>query len=231
VHRGGAVYTTFRAPGNRRGPTPEVCLLVSELASRSRTRTGPDLCDGLIETEQRDDLRRSSSLLSEVGIEAPTSDACESREAAVGLTLRPLPVPWGGAILRWAMSQNVETVRRLFTAFEGQDWQAALDLFDPAVEWSPTEGTYHGPEGVVSSLAEWFEPWEEHKVELEEVTNVGDRVLAVVHLTGRGAHSGIEIDQRFFQVYAVRGGRIIRMVEFVTRDDALDAAGVRDQES
>jgi uncharacterized protein len=129
------------------------------------------------------------------------------------------------------LQQNAETVRRLFTAFDRQDWQAALDLFDPAVEWSPTEGTYHGPEGVVSSLAEWLEPWEDHHVEVEEVMDAGDQVLAVVHLTGRGAHSGMEIDQRFFQVYAVRSGRIIRMVEFVTRDDALAAAGVQDQES
>ena len=121
---------------------------------------------------------------------------------------------------------NVEVVRRLFAAFEGEDWQAALDLFDPTVEWSPTEGTYHGPEGVVSSLVEWFGPWEEHHVQVEEVTVAGDQVLAVVHLTGRGARSGVEIDQRFFQVYAVRSGKIIRMAEFVTRDEALEAARV-----
>jgi ketosteroid isomerase-like protein len=138
-------------------------------------------------------------------------------------------VTWKRAILREAMSQeNVEAVRLLFAAFERQDWEAALDLFDPAVEWSPTEGTYHGRAGVVSSLAEWFEPWEEHHVEADEFADVGDHVLAVVHLTARGVRSGVEIDQYFFQVYAVRRGRIVRMVEFVTRDDALEAAGVHD---
>jgi ketosteroid isomerase-like protein len=41
------------------------------------------------------------------------------------------------------MSQeNVELVRGLFTAIDRQDWEAALSLFDPAVEWSPTEGTH-----------------------------------------------------------------------------------------
>jgi ketosteroid isomerase-like protein len=127
------------------------------------------------------------------------------------------------------MSQeNVDAVRGLFAALESQDWEAALGVFDPEVEWSPTEGTFHGPEGVVSSLAEWLEPWEEHNIEAEEFREVGDKVLAVIHLTGRGAGSGMEIDQRFFQVYAVHNGKIIRMVEFVRRGEALEAAGLRE---
>jgi ketosteroid isomerase-like protein len=127
------------------------------------------------------------------------------------------------------MSQeNVEVVRGLFARLDSQDWEAALGVFDPAVEWSPTEGTFHGLEGVVSSLAEWLEPWEDHHIEAEEFTQAGDRVLAVIHLTGRGARSGMEVDQRFFQVYTLRDGKIIRMVEFVRRAEALEAAGLRD---
>jgi ketosteroid isomerase-like protein len=127
------------------------------------------------------------------------------------------------------MSQeNVEIVRGLFAALDSEDWEAALGLFAGDVEWSPTEGRFHGPEGVVSSLAEWLEPWEEHHIEAEEFTEAGDQVLAVIHLTGRGAGSGMDIDQRFFQVYAVRNGKIIRMVEFVRRAEALEAAGLRE---
>jgi ketosteroid isomerase-like protein len=123
--------------------------------------------------------------------------------------------------------ENVDVVRRLFAVLDRQDWGAALEFFDPEVEWSPTEGTYRGLEGLASSVAEWLEPWEEHQIEAEEFTEAGNQVLAVVHLTGRGAGSGMEIDQRFFQVYAVRNGKIIRMVEFVTREEALEAAGLR----
>jgi ketosteroid isomerase-like protein len=124
--------------------------------------------------------------------------------------------------------ENVEIVRGLFAALDDQDWEAALGFFDPEVEWSPTEGTFHGPEGVVSSLAEWLEPWEEHHIEAEEFMEAGDQVVAVIHLTGRGAGSGMEIDHRFFQVYAVGNGLIIRMVEFVRRAEALEAAGLRE---
>jgi uncharacterized protein len=128
------------------------------------------------------------------------------------------------------MSQeNVEVVRRLFAAFDNQDWATALGFFDPTVEWSAAgQGTQRGPEGVVTSLAEWFEPWEEHEVEAEEFADAGDQVLVVVRLTGRGASSNLEIDQRFFQLYSVRNGKITRMVEFVTRKQALEAAGLSD---
>ena len=65
------------------------------------------------------------------------------------------------------MSQeNVDVIRGLFAAWDNQDWEAAIGLFDPAVEWSAAgQGTHRGLEGVVTSLAEWFEPWEEHYVE------------------------------------------------------------------
>jgi ketosteroid isomerase-like protein len=36
----------------------------------------------------------------------------------------------------------------------------------------------------------------------------------------------MEVDQRFFQVYTVSDGKIIRMVEFGARDQALEAAGL-----
>ena len=120
--------------------------------------------------------------------------------------------------------ENVEVVRRLFAAFDDQEWEVALALLDPEVEWSPVEGAFRGPQGVVAALIEWIEPWDEHTVEAEEIEGAFDRVLAVIHLTGRGAGSGMEVDQRFFQVYEVSDGRIVRMVEFVTRSEALDAA-------
>jgi uncharacterized protein len=124
--------------------------------------------------------------------------------------------------------ENVEVVRRLFDALDRQDWERALGTFNPEVEWSTTEGTFRGIEGVVTSLAEWLEPWEEHHIEAEEIVEAGDQVLAVIHLTGRVEGSGMEIDQRFFQLYAVRDGRIVRMVEFVRRAEALEAAGIRE---
>jgi uncharacterized protein len=121
---------------------------------------------------------------------------------------------------------SVEVVRKLFAALDGENYEDVLGLFDPEVEWLPAEGSYAGIEGVVQSFIDWMEPWDEHTVILEETTASGQKVLAVVHLTGRGSSSGMEIDQRFFQVYTLREGKIIRMDEFVDRDPAAKAAGL-----
>jgi ketosteroid isomerase-like protein len=123
--------------------------------------------------------------------------------------------------------ENVEVIRRLYAAVEGGDLAAALQLFHPDVEWSPTEGTFRGIEGVGQSFIEWMEPWDEHSVELEEAIGGGDTVLATVHLTARGAQSGMEIDQRFFQVHTVRDGKIARMKEYLDRAPAAEAAGLQ----
>jgi ketosteroid isomerase-like protein len=126
------------------------------------------------------------------------------------------------------MSQeNVEVVRRLFSALEENQFEELLGLFDPEVEWAATEGSFHGIDGVVRSFIEWMEPWDEHNIDPEEFLESGDRrVLATIHLSGRGERSGMEIDQRFFHLYTVREGKITSMVEYVDRDKALEAAGL-----
>src|SRR5438876_565391 len=122
------------------------------------------------------------------------------------------------------MSQeNVDVIRRLFSALEESDLAAALDTFDPEVTWSPTEGDYRGIEGVGSHFIEWMEPWDVHHIEPEEFVDHDDRVLVTIHVTARGGQSGMEIDQRFFQVYTVRHAKIRRMVEYVDRDQAVRA--------
>jgi uncharacterized protein len=123
--------------------------------------------------------------------------------------------------------ENVELLRRFFAALGNDDLQTVLGLFDPDVEWSPTEGTFRGIEGVAQSFAEWIEPWQGHRIEPEEFVDCGDdQVLVAVHLSARGKHSGMEIDQRFFQIYTVKEGKIRRMVEYVDRARALEAAGM-----
>ena len=114
------------------------------------------------------------------------------------------------------MSQDhVDVVRGLFAALESQDWEAALRVFDPEVEWSPTEGTFHGVDGVVTSLVEWLEPWDEHHIEAEEFTEAGNEILAVIHLTGRAERgSRIEMDQRFFSSMPCATGRSLEWSNF-----------------
>ena len=127
------------------------------------------------------------------------------------------------------MSQeNVSFMREAFQAFAGSDLTTLAGLLDPNVEWKAVEDPEpkRGFDGVLESLAGWFEVWEETHVDLEELIDGGTNVVAVVNLRGRHAGSQSEITERFFQVWTINDGKIVRFHEYKTRREALDAVGL-----
>jgi ketosteroid isomerase-like protein len=117
--------------------------------------------------------------------------------------------------------QNVEIVRRFLVV----DVDEALAHADPDIVWNPIEesaGQGHG--AVRASLERWKNEWEDYQLTAEELTDHGDRVIATVRVRGRGRASGIEIDARFYDVYTLAAGKIVRMDQFAERSEALDAA-------
>jgi ketosteroid isomerase-like protein len=121
------------------------------------------------------------------------------------------------------MSQrNVEIVRRFLSA----DDDEALTLADPGIVWNPIEELpTQGLDAVRASLAHWKADWDDYKVVPEEFVDMGDRVVVTVRLRGRGRGSGVAIDARFYDVYTVRDGKIVRMDQFAERSEALEAVG------
>jgi ketosteroid isomerase-like protein len=132
------------------------------------------------------------------------------------------------------MSQeNVEVgepVRRLFAAFNKHDWGAFSAELDPEVEYAPFEehATFRGPEAVAQYAKRWLEAWETFSAEAEEIesTSAEDRGFITVRFRGKGKASGVEIDDPFFWVYELRGGRLYRISEYTDRAEALEAAGL-----
>jgi ketosteroid isomerase-like protein len=63
----------------------------------------------------------------------------------------------------------------------------------------------------------------------EEVLDRGDdQVVAVQHATGRAKASGVQTDIRYAVVYTLRDGKIVRGREYIDRNQALEALGLRD---
>ena len=126
---------------------------------------------------------------------------------------------------------NAETVRRLFDDFARRDFDAALARLDPEVDWGEppdmpeTVGSYRGREGVVAEFGRFMAAWAELEVTLEDVREVGERVVVRTHWRGRSRGAGIEVDQFVSQVYDLRDGRVARVRQFRELDDALAAAG------
>ena len=121
------------------------------------------------------------------------------------------------------MSQvSVDIVRRFLIA----DVDEAMTHADPDIVWNPIEELpTQGHDAVRASLARWKAEWDDYKVLPEEFVDRGDRVLVTVRLRGRGRGSGVEIDARFYDLYTLRDGKIVRMDQFTERLQALEAVG------
>ncbi len=127
-------------------------------------------------------------------------------------------------------AENVEIVRRVFDAFNRGDFETALDLLDEDVEWGgppdvPDEtGPYRGHDGVVAGFRNFMKVWERLDVELVEVIDAGDRVVAVNRWHGRSRGHGVDVDLHVSQVLELRDGKVTRVRQFRERDEALAAA-------
>jgi ketosteroid isomerase-like protein len=121
---------------------------------------------------------------------------------------------------------NVEIVRRFLIV---EDVDEALTYADPGIVWNPIEELPTEGHGAVrASLARWKAEWHDYKVIPEEYVDRGDSVVVTVLLRGRGRGSGVEIDARFYDVYTLRDGKIVRMDQFTERIQAFEAVASAD---
>ena len=78
-------------------------------------------------------------------------------------------------------------------------------------------------------LAVWTANFDDFKLEMHEVREVGDRVLALGEMVGRIKGSGAPIRQPLGIVYSqFRGGQIREAYNFLTWREALEAVGLRE---
>lgn len=125
------------------------------------------------------------------------------------------------------MQSGVQLVREIVEALNRGDLEAMLARMHPDFEWRPLEsspvggGVYRGHEQVRRYVEDWLGTFDNLRLELEEPSEVADRVIALVHGHARGRASGLQLDTRFCQVWTVRGGKAGGMQEYATRELAL----------
>jgi ketosteroid isomerase-like protein len=131
-----------------------------------------------------------------------------------------------------AMSQeNVEIVKRLKAAFNEKDLEAFAALTTPDFEWTTSmmavEGeVFWGREGIEKYFERMREVWEEFRGFAREYRDLGERVLWIGRLEGRGRGSGIPVDAALAVLYDLRDGKISRMHSYLDHGEALRAAGL-----
>ena len=130
------------------------------------------------------------------------------------------------------MSQeNVEVVRAVYEAGGAGDLPRAMAGIHPEIVWeaiesAPDFGTYRGHEGVTAYMQGWLDDFYDMGMELREVIEAGDRLVIVQRgaATGRGSDARGEID--YAVVYAYRDGKLFRVNEYATKEEALEAVGL-----
>jgi ketosteroid isomerase-like protein len=128
-------------------------------------------------------------------------------------------------------AENVEIVRCGHEAFERGDLPGLLEVMDPEIVCYtapplPDAAEYRGHDGMLQWAANWIEGFADYVQRAESYYDAGDYVIATVYQHGRGEQSGAPVEQHFWFLHEVREGKLVRIGVHVTREQALEAAGL-----
>lgn len=129
-------------------------------------------------------------------------------------------------------AENVEIVRAGYEEFLATG-QLVERLAAPGFVWDmstfhnwPERQVYEGPEGAREFLTDWVSAWEDWQLEVGQLIDAGDDVVAIVHQSGRSKATGLEVEMDFAQVWTIKDGMQTRMRMYADPDEALRAAGL-----
>jgi ketosteroid isomerase-like protein len=132
------------------------------------------------------------------------------------------------------MSQeNVEIVRRLWADLETGNLEASMHFLDEGVELLnarefPATGPYRGHDGVRQWASEQWEVVSDLHHEIEEIIEApdGETLVSVQRTQGRMRYTDMPANVRWATTWTIRNGKVLRAHGFLTKAEALDAAGL-----
>jgi ketosteroid isomerase-like protein len=134
-----------------------------------------------------------------------------------------------------AVSQEkVEIVRGIYERWGQGDFRAGTEFYDPNIllvlrPEFPDKGVYRGPEEIGRYMREDFLADLEDAVIIgEEFLDAGDTVIVRVNQVATGPVSGVRVGIRYYQAWTFRGKSVIRIESIRDREEALEAAGLRE---
>ncbi|MEA2443411.1 MAG: uncharacterized protein QOJ12_703 [Thermoleophilales bacterium] len=123
-------------------------------------------------------------------------------------------------------SPDLDRLRRAYDRFNHGvvDWS----MFDPAVRNDHTaglflDGVFYGTEGVRAAFEEIEADWDDVQLEPEEVIDLGDRYLVLLHMRARVKGSDAQLDAQIAHVWEFRNGRVVNWDVYGDRATAMKA--------
>ena len=130
--------------------------------------------------------------------------------------------------------ENGVLVRRGIEAWNRGDFDAFSELAHPDSVWVPAvaqlvegeEAVYRGLSGLRRFWEDWHGGVFDFRFREEDIRDLGDTVLVLSRVSATGRASGVDLDTPFGMVLTIQGGRLIRMVSYPDREEALEAVGL-----
>jgi ketosteroid isomerase-like protein len=128
------------------------------------------------------------------------------------------------------MSENLDLVRSIFTAWERGDFSSA-EWADPEIEFASADGPDPGRWTGVASMADanrdFLSVWNDWRLQAQEFRELdSERVLVFTRRGGRGKRSGLEISEPAANLFHLRDGNVTKLVFYWERSRALADLGL-----
>jgi ketosteroid isomerase-like protein len=122
----------------------------------------------------------------------------------------------------------VERVRGLLEATSRQEWDATLRSWAPGAVWDGLHqgvGKFEGVSAIRGLWTEWTGAYDEWRIEIEEILELGNGVvLAMVLQGGRPVHSVGHVQADDAWVYEWADGMVVRVTAYSDQDEGRAAA-------
>jgi ketosteroid isomerase-like protein len=153
--------------------------------------------------------------------------------ARAGVIFGPVSAGYPRDTARAMSEENVAVVQSALDAFARDGLDAMAEYWTDDIDHRAAEGAVddrgpmHGKDAVRAYMQDWLDTFDDLRLEPMEVIKAGDdKVIAVLKMSGIAKLSGIETDLTYAVVYTIRDGKVARGREYMTREQALEAAGL-----
>jgi uncharacterized protein len=129
---------------------------------------------------------------------------------------------------------DIENLRAVYEAVSRGDWDAAFRDARPDFELrtpdqNPIAGTYRGREEIRDFFAEMWAAFEEVDIQPERFLESNGRIVVFLLMQLRPTDSEAKVEMRLVHLWTIRDGKPARCEVFLQREEALEAAGLSEQ--
>jgi ketosteroid isomerase-like protein len=131
--------------------------------------------------------------------------------------------------------ENVEIVRRGTDAFNRRDLDGTLEGWAPdaVLDWSNSRGVeagvYRGHSEIRAFMERFLGTWDEVRIEfIDGPVEIEDGLLLTENVTYLRGRDGIQVQARSAWLTRIRDGEQISLTLYQTKQDAIEAAGLRE---